>query len=97
MVHGGVAVVAERHVAESQGSGRSHRIASQTTAQRQALTASAALSRAMRVMRRIDHGAACAGCGDAGPWLWACICPCSWLAPWGGEVGPIMEQCYIIT
>ena len=26
-------------------------------------------------MRRIDHGAACAGCGVAGPWLWAVDVP----------------------
>ena len=32
--------------------------------------ASAAPSRAATVMRRIDHGAACAGCGVEGSWLW---------------------------
>ena len=36
-----------------------------------ALTASAAARRAVTVIRRIDHGAACAGCGVAGPWEWA--------------------------
>ena len=40
-----------------------------TTAHRPALTASAAPSRATTVIRRIDHGAACAGCGEDGPWL----------------------------
>jgi len=32
-----------------------------------ALTASAALTRDITVMRRIDQGATCAGCGEAGP------------------------------
>jgi hypothetical protein len=36
-----------------------------------ALTTTAALKREATVMRRIDHGAVCAGCGEAGPWLWA--------------------------
>jgi hypothetical protein len=31
------------------------------------LTASAAPSRESAGIRRIDHGATCAGCGDAGP------------------------------
>ena len=32
------------------------------------LTATAAARRAVTVIRRIDHGAAGAGCGVAGPW-----------------------------
>jgi hypothetical protein len=51
-----------------------HLMASHTTAHRPALTAAAAPSRANTVIRRIDHGAVCAGCGVAGPWLW----PCAW-------------------
>jgi hypothetical protein len=47
-----------------------HLIDNHTTAHSPALTASAAPNRATTVMRRIDHGAACAGCGVAGPWLW---------------------------
>jgi hypothetical protein len=45
-------------------------IASQTTTHNPALTATAALSLESTVMRRIDHGAACAGWGVDGPWLW---------------------------
>ena len=44
-------------------------------------------------MRRIDQGAACAGCGDAGPWLWTC----TWLWSWLWEWEPVMEKRYIIT
>jgi hypothetical protein len=51
--------------------GHAHLIASHTAPHIAALTASAAPSRDTTVMRRIDHGAACAGCGEAGPWLWA--------------------------
>jgi acetylglutamate kinase len=44
------------------------------------LTASAAARRERTVIRRIDQGAACAGCGVAGPWEWAWPwwCPWSW-------------------
>jgi hypothetical protein len=44
-----------------------HLIESHTAAQRPALTASAAPTRETTVIRRIDQGAACAGCGEAGP------------------------------
>jgi len=47
--------------------GHSHLIASHTTAHIAALTASAALILETTVIRRIDQGAACAGCGVAGP------------------------------
>ena len=70
MMHRRVPVIAQRDVFELQRRGHAHLIASQTMAQRQALTASAALKRETTVMRRIDHGAACAGCGTAGSWLW---------------------------
>jgi hypothetical protein len=46
-----------------------HLIESHTTIHSPALTASAAPSRETSVIRRIDHGAGCAGCGEAGPWL----------------------------
>jgi len=62
-------------------------------AQRPQLTASAAASRAATVMRRIDQGALCAGCGEAGPWLCERVCPWSWL--WA-VVGTIPKR-YIIT
>jgi hypothetical protein len=67
-------------------------------AHRPALTAIAAANRESPVIRRIDHGAGCAGCGEAGPWLWACPCPWSWTCswePWAG--GGTMRQCYNIT
>jgi hypothetical protein len=69
-MHRRMAVIAQRDVAELQLRGHAHLIASQTTTQRPALTAQAAASRDSTVMRRIDQGAACAGCGEAGPWLW---------------------------
>jgi hypothetical protein len=47
-----------------------HLVASHTMAQSAALTASAAASLDAAGMRRIDQVAACAGWGDAGPWLW---------------------------
>jgi hypothetical protein len=47
--------------------GHAHLIASHTTAQRPALTISAAPSLETTGMRRIDQGAVCAGCGEAGP------------------------------
>jgi len=56
-----------------------HLAASQTMAQRQALTAIAAKSRDATGMRRIDQVAACAGWGEAGPWL--CECASPWLCP----------------
>jgi hypothetical protein len=68
-MHRRMPVVAQRDVAELQLRGHAHLIDNHTTAHRLALTASAAPSRATTVMRRIDHGAACAGCGVAGPWL----------------------------
>jgi hypothetical protein len=59
-------VVAQRDVTELQLRGHAHLIASHTIAHRAVLTASAAPSRDTTGMRRIDHGAACAGCGDPG-------------------------------
>ena len=86
MMHRRMPVIAERDVAELHLCGHAHLIASHTTAHSTALTASAAASRETTVMRRIDHGAACAGCGDAGPWLWTGTCPWawSWLVAVGG-------------
>ena len=57
MMHRRMPVVAQRDVAELHVRGHAHLIASQTTAHRPALTASAAPSRDSTVMRRIDHGA----------------------------------------
>jgi hypothetical protein len=62
-----VPVVTQRDVVELQSRRHAHLIASHTTAHRPALTASAAASRETTGMRRIDQGAACAGCGEAGP------------------------------
>ena len=71
MMHRRVAVIAERDVAEiAICAAMAHLIASHTTAQSPALTASAAPSLETAGMRRIDQVAACAGCGAAGPWLW---------------------------
>ena len=59
-------------------------IASQTVAQSTIQTATAAASRAATVIRRIDQGAAWAGCGKAAPWTWAWLwsCPWEWASPW---------------
>jgi hypothetical protein len=80
VVHRRMPVVAQRDVAELDLGFRlgrhAHLIATSTTAHRPALTASAAQSRASTVMRRIDHGAGCAGCGVAGPWLWVWLWAC---------------------
>jgi hypothetical protein len=69
-MHRRMPVVAERDVAEFYLSfdliQHAHLIATSTTTHRQALTASAAPSRAATVIRRIDHGAGCAGCGVDG-------------------------------
>jgi hypothetical protein len=62
-----VPVVTQRDVTELQLRRHAHLIASHTTAHSPALTASAAASRETTGMRRIDHGAACGGWGDAGP------------------------------
>ena len=70
MMHGRMPVVAERDVAKGDLRRHAHLIASQTMPHSAALTATAAASRVATVMRRIDHGAACAGCGVAGSWLW---------------------------
>ena len=67
MMHRRMAIIAERDIAELQLRGHAHLIASHTAAHSTALTTSAAPSRAATVMRRIDQGAAWAGCGDAGP------------------------------
>ena len=47
-------------------------------AQRAALTATAAAKRAITVMRRMDQDTGWAGCGEAGPWLWAWVWPWAW-------------------
>ena len=93
VVHRRMPVIAQRDVPELHLRGHAHLIASHTTAQRPALTASAAPSREATVMRRIDKGAACGGCGDAGPWACARGCPCPWL--WRLESD--IKLCYIIT
>jgi hypothetical protein len=67
MMHRRMAIIAERDIAELQLRGHAHLIASHTAAHSTALTISAAPNRAATVMRRIDQGAAWAGCGDAGP------------------------------
>ena len=67
VVHRRVPVVTQRDVLELQLRRHAHLIASHTAAHRPALTARAAASRETTGMRRIDHGAACAGCGVAGP------------------------------
>jgi len=69
VMHRRMAVIAQRDIAKLQLRRHAHLIASQTTAHSAALTAHAAASRDSAVMRRIDQGAACAGCGVAGPWL----------------------------
>jgi len=51
-------------------------------AQRATLTPAAAARRAITVMRRIDQDTACAGCGEAGPWLCAWVWPWTWGCPW---------------
>ena len=71
VMHRRMPVIAERDVLELDLRGHAHLIASHTTAHRAALTAAAAPSREATVMRRIDQGAACAGCGVARPWEWA--------------------------
>ena len=78
VVHRRVPVITQRDVTELQLRGHAHLIASHTAAHSTALTANAAPSRETTVMRRIDHGAACAGCGVAGPWLWAWPWAWSW-------------------
>jgi hypothetical protein len=67
MMHRRMPIIAQRDIPELQLRRHAHLIESQTTAHRPALTASAAPSRAITFMRRIDQGAACAGCGEAGP------------------------------
>src|SRR5579863_1635412 len=92
VMHGRMPVVAQRDVAELQLGGHAHLIASKTTAQRAAATASAAVSREITARRRIDHEIGCAGWGEAGPW--PCGCPRSWPWEWEGEA---ILECYIIT
>src|SRR5206468_6043646 len=67
VMHRRMAVITQRYVAELQGRDHAHLIAPSTIAHRTALTPSAAATRALTVIRRIDHGAAWAGCGDAAP------------------------------
>jgi len=50
-------------------------IARRTTAHSAAEAIKAAASLETTGIRRIDQVAACAGCGEAGPWPWACECP----------------------
>jgi hypothetical protein len=67
MMHRRMAVIAQGDVAKLYLRRHAHLIASQTMVQRQMFTAIAALTRETPVMRRIDQGAAWAGCGEAGP------------------------------
>jgi hypothetical protein len=67
-MHRRMPVIAQRDIAKLHLCGHGHLIASQTMTHKPALTASAALTRDITVMRRIDQGIGCAGCGDAGPW-----------------------------
>jgi hypothetical protein len=68
-MHRRMPVIAQRDVAELHLRGHAHLIDIKTTAHRTALAATAAPSLLTTVMRRIDQGAVCAGCGEAGPWL----------------------------
>jgi hypothetical protein len=61
MVHGRVAVVAQRDIAKLQLRRHLHFIASQTSTQSTALTAIAAANRDGTAMRKIDQVTACAG------------------------------------
>src|SRR6266478_2302608 len=97
MMHRRMAIIAQRDIAELDLRGHAHLIASHTTAHRPALTASAAPSREMTGMRRIDQGAACAGCGEAGLWECACTWPWGWLWSWLWASGETIRECYIIT
>jgi hypothetical protein len=67
VMHRRMPVIAQRDIAELQLYSHVHLIASQTMTHIPALTASAAPTRETTVIRRIDHGACCAGCGEAGP------------------------------
>src|SRR5258708_37890551 len=67
VMHRRMPVIAQRDIAESDLRGHAHRIEIHTMAHSAALTASAANSRETTVMRRIDQGAACAGCAEARP------------------------------
>jgi hypothetical protein len=62
-------VIAQRDIQKLQLRGHVGLIASHTTPHITALTTSAAPSREITVMRRIDQDAAWAGCGANGPWL----------------------------
>jgi len=57
-------------------------MATNTIAHNTALTATAAARRESTVMRKIDQGALCAGCGEAGPWLWPWRYPWLWGCGW---------------
>src|ERR1700732_4959718 len=91
MMHRRMPVVAERDIAEFDLRDHTHLIASHTAAHSTALTATAAASRDTTVMRRIDQGAACAGCGEAGPWRWTGTCPSAWW-PWSWSWEPVIEK-----
>lgn len=85
VMHGRVPVITKCHVVEVHGR-HDHLIASQTTPQSTTQTAIAADRRAAIVMRKIDQGAAWAGCGWAASWtwawLWSCPCECPWAWEW---------------
>lgn len=70
VMHGWMPIVAQGDIAKLQLRRHAHLVASQTMAQRHALTTSAAVRRDHAVIRRIDQDTACAGCGDASPWRW---------------------------
>ncbi|MEY9729520.1 hypothetical protein ABIA07_005421 [Bradyrhizobium yuanmingense] len=72
MMHGRVPVIAEREIVKVQRCHR-HLIASKTMPHSTAQTASAAARRPAMVMRRIDQGAAWAGCGEVASWTWAWV------------------------
>jgi len=88
MMHCRMAVIAERDVLECELRRHAYLIESQTTAHSAAETVTAAARREATGMRKIDHDAACAGCGEAGPWLcaWAWSCPSLW------ELGETIAQ-----
>ena len=71
MMHRRVAVIAQRNILEEKLR-HAHLIDSKTIAHNAAETATAATKRKATGMRKIDQVAACAGCGEAGPWLWIC-------------------------
>jgi len=69
VMHRRVPVIAEGDIAKAELRCHDGLMASRTTAQSPAETASAAASRPGNDIRRIDHGDGWAGCGLAGSWL----------------------------